>query len=239
MRSIVSLRLILGGCILSIALTAASVQAADPLDIPPAPPMAGQMPASVTPQPAAPFGAGLQTSPGGAGSGNPRTTWPATTPHVAPRPFIPSRVAAFTPADANATQSRYAPGYFGGSGSRGSLSQLPRRRAIQSAPPQPMRGATKPFETIYREPTISPYLNLEREEDDAQGAPNYHTFVRPYQDQIETNRFQQRELQRLRGQVQGLSTTIATPQRGEASLPATGTRSRYGDTAQFYGAWRR
>jgi hypothetical protein len=102
-----------------------------------------------------------------------------------------------------------------------------------------MRAPTKPFETMYGEPTISPYLNLEREESDAQGAPNYHTFVRPYQQQIETNRLQQRELQRLRGQVQGLSTTIATPQYGDGSLPATGTRSRYMDTAQFYGAWRR
>jgi hypothetical protein len=142
-------------------------------------------------------------------------------------------------ADAPAAGPRYAPGYFGASASRASLSQLPRRRAIQPAPPQPLRAPTKPFETIYREPTISPYLNLERDEDDAQGAPNYHTFVRPYQQQIETNRLQQRELQRLRGQVQGLSTTVATPQQGDASLPATGTSSRFMDTAQFYGGWRR
>lgn len=163
----------------------------------------------------------------------------AATPHAASRPFIPTRVAALAPADAHVSQPRYAPGYFGGSASRASLSQLPRRRAIQPAPPQPMRAPTKPFETMYREPTISPYLNLYREEDDAEGVPNYHTFVRPYQQQIETNRLQQRELQRLRGQVQGLSTTIATPQYGDASLPATGTRSRYMDTAQFYGTWRR
>ena len=163
----------------------------------------------------------------------------ASSAHAAQRPFIPSRMAPFTPADAYVSQQRHAPAYFAGSSSRASLSQIPRRRVIQPAPPQSMRGQIKPFETIYHEPTISPYLNLDREEDAAEGAPNYHTFVRPYQQQIETNRLQQRELQRLRGQLQGLSTTIATPQYGEAAPPATGTRSRYMDTAQFYGAWRR
>jgi hypothetical protein len=136
-------------------------------------------------------------------------------------------------------QPRHAPGFFGGASSPASLSQLPRRSSIQSAPPQIVRPQSKPFETIYREPTISPYLNLYREDDDTEGAPNYHTFVRPYQDQIETNRLQQREIQRLRGQIHGISTTIATPQYGEAAIPATGTRSRYMDTAQFYGGWRR
>jgi hypothetical protein len=218
MRLLVSLRLVLAGCSLAISCMAAPVHAAGPPNI--SSPLAPrQIPSSVSPQPIA-------------------TSAAAVTPHATSRPFIPTRVTALTPADAHVTQPRYAPGYFGGGASRASLSQLPRRRAIQPAPPQPMRAPTKPFETMYREPTISPYLNLEREENDAQGAPNYHTFVRPYQQQIETNRLQQRELQRLRGQVQGLSTTIATPQHGDASLPATGTRSRYMDTAQFYGGRR-
>jgi hypothetical protein len=217
MHSLVSSRLVMAACILSFAVTGAAVHAADPLNISPAP-SAVQLSPSASP----PLGA----------------TSPASTA-VAPRPLVPSRVAWRPAADSPASQPRYAPGYFGGSASRASLSQMPRRSAIQPAPPQPGRAQAKPFETIYREPTISPYLNLYREEDDAEGAPNYHTFVRPYQQQIETNRLQQRELQRLRGQVQGLSTTIATPQYGEASLPVTGTRTRYMDTAQFYGGWRR
>jgi hypothetical protein len=215
MRLHFSLRLVLAGCSFVISFVTTAVPAAEPFNISSSL-TPSQMPSSALPQPV--------------------TTSPAA---ATPRPFIPTRVAALAPADAHVSQPRYAPGYFGGSASRASLSQLPRRRAIQPAPPQPMRGPTKPFETIYREPTISPYLNLYREEDDAEGAPNYHTFVRPYQQQIETNRLQQRELQRLRGQVQGLSTTIATPQYGDPSLPATGTRSRYMDTAQFYGTWRR
>jgi hypothetical protein len=221
MHLIVWSRFNLAGCALAMAITTAPLHAADPSSVLPATPGA-QLPQSASPLPAT-------TSP------SPSTAMP----QAAQRPFIPSRVTMHMPAGAPGTQPRYAPGYFGGSASRASLSQVPRRRAIQPAPPQPMRGPTKPFETIYREPTISPYLNLYREEDDAEGAPNYHTFVRPYQQQIETNRLQQRELQRLRGQVQGLSTTTASPQYGDASLPATGTRSRYMDTAQFYGTGRR
>jgi hypothetical protein len=102
-----------------------------------------------------------------------------------------------------------------------------------------MRGQVKPFETVYREPTVSPYLNLYRAEDESESAPNYFAFVRPQLDQIEANRRQQREIQQLRGQVQGISTTIAGPQYGRSAPPATGTRSRYMDTAQFYGGWRR
>ena len=153
--------------------------------------------------------------------------------------FVPSRAGSQSAAgqcDDEPTTIRA--GFFGGASSRASLNQLSRRAPIQSAPPQMMRGQAKPFETIYREPTISPYLNLYRDEDDSESAPNYHAFVRPHQEQIETNRLQQREIHRLRGQLQGISTTIAAPQYGEASLPATGTRSRYMDTAQFYGGRR-
>jgi hypothetical protein len=217
MRSIYFSRLVIAKCSVVIALSVAPANAVESWDSSSG---SGRTTSAIQTQP-------VMTSP---------TNSP---PVVAPRPFIPSRLAPFTAADAHVSQQRQAPAYFGGSSSRASLSQLPRRPAIQPAPPQPVRGQAKPFETIYREPTISPYLNLEREENDAQGAPNYHTFVRPYQQQIETNRLQQRELQRLRGQLQGLSTTIATPQYGQSATPATGTRSRYMDTAQFYGGWRR
>src|SRR5688572_23902444 len=147
MRLLVSLRLVLAGCSFAISCIAAPVHAAGPPNI--SSPLApSQMPSSVSPQPVA-------------------TSAAAVTPYANSRPFIPTRVAPLTPADAHVTQPRYAPGYFGGAASRASLSQLPRRRAIQPAPPQPMRAPTKPFETMYPEPPISPYLNLEREENDA------------------------------------------------------------------------
>jgi hypothetical protein len=91
---------------------------------------------------------------------------------------------------------------------------------------------------VYREPTVSPYLNLHREEATTDGAPNYFAFVRPQLDQIEANRTQQREMQQLRGQLQS-SATVVGPQYRTTGLPGTGTPARYMDTAQFYGGWRR
>jgi hypothetical protein len=91
---------------------------------------------------------------------------------------------------------------------------------------------------VYREPTVSPYLNLHRDEENGDGAPNYFAFVRPQLDQIEANRAQQRDIQQLQGQLQS-SATVAGPQYRATGLPGTGTPARYMDTAQFYGGLRR
>jgi hypothetical protein len=99
-----------------------------------------------------------------------------------------------------------------------------------------MYRQVKPFQTVYREPTVSPYLNLYRDESTNEGAPNYFAFVRPQMEQIEANRAQQREIQQLRGQVHGSSSTMAGPPSG---MPGTGTPARFMDTAQFYGGFRR
>jgi hypothetical protein len=96
----------------------------------------------------------------------------------------------------------------------------------------------KPFQTVYREPTVSPYLNLHRDEVNNEGAPNYFAFVRPQLDQIEANRAQQREIQQLRGQLPANSTVVG-PQYRTSDLPGTGTPARYMDTAQFYSGMRR
>jgi hypothetical protein len=63
--------------------------------------------------------------------------------------------------------------------------------------------------------------------------------VRPQVEQIEANRRQQRDLQQLSGQLQGLSATVVRPQYQTSGLPGTGTPARYMDTAQFYGGLRR
>jgi hypothetical protein len=219
MRSLIASLFVLAGFSLLISAANAQSAAGGPANLPPGSARAA-MPVATSPRPAA-----MSTA--------------TTTPRVASRSSVPVHVANRPRTDATMSQPHYAPRFVGGASSRAGLSQLPRRTPIQSAPPQIMRVQSKPFETIYREPTISPYLNLYREEDNSQGAPNYHTFVRPYQDQIETNRLQQREIQRLRGQLQGISTTVSAPQYGDAGLPATGIRSRFMDTAQFYGSWQR
>lgn len=89
----------------------------------------------------------------------------------------------------------------------------------------------KPFSNTTNGPTVSPYLNLLREEEN-QGAPNYFTFVRPQMQQLEASRQQLTQLQQLRRQVQQTSYT-----RPVASSP--GAAARYGDTGRYYSGWRR
>ena len=104
-------------------------------------------------------------------------------------------------------QIRQALNFYGGTPARATLSQFPARTPIQAAPQQPIGRQIKPFNTIYREPTISPYMNLYREEKDSEGAPNYFAFVRPQLDQIEENRAQHGEIQKLERKLQGRSRT--------------------------------
>jgi hypothetical protein len=102
-----------------------------------------------------------------------------------------------------------------------------------------MHRQGKPFNVVYQEPTVSPYMNLYRDEGDDEGAPNYFAFVRPQMDQIEANRLQQREIQKLRGQVQGVMLPAGGPSNQATSTGRTSVQARYMDTAQFYGGWRR
>jgi hypothetical protein len=136
-------------------------------------------------------------------------TMPRSMPRFAPRSVV----------------SRPAPSY-------------PFRTPIQPRGPQPMHRASKPFETVERDPTISPYLNLDRDEDDSQDVPSYFTFVRPQLEQIQTNRLQQRELQRLQGQMQGISTQSIAPQSAAIRAAGVSSPARFMDTAQFYGGYR-
>ncbi|QDT67244.1 hypothetical protein MalM25_01410 [Planctomycetes bacterium MalM25] len=91
--------------------------------------------------------------------------------------------------------------------------------------------AAKPFLGANSGPTISPYLNLFRDETSDSSLPNYYTFVRPQQQQYEANQQQRQQLQQLQRQVQQATyTTPATNISGGA---------RFGDTSRFYRGWRR
>lgn len=126
---------------------------------------------------------------------------------------------------ANAAARQVTP--YGGGATAAALSPI--QRPARPAATGIRRPATKPFNTIVQTPTLSPYLNLYREEaEDA--APNYHTFVRPMQRQQETNRRQINQLQQLQQQVRQAS--YAPPASGGSGA------ARYGDTGHFYGGWR-
>lgn len=107
-----------------------------------------------------------------------------------------------------------------------------RRVAAQAGLPsgQASMPRTKPFSGVTSTPTISPYLNLFREES-GDAAPNYFAFVRPQQQQYEASRQQQEQLNQLQRQVRQASY----------SAPATGGSgaARYGDTSRFYRGWQR
>ena len=99
------------------------------------------------------------------------------------------------------------------------------------------RSTVKPFNTVVSDPTVSPYLNLYRQ-DGNQAAPNYYAFVRPQQQQLEQNRQQSAQLQVLERQLQ--QATYTSP-AGGARVNAVGSTgaARYGDTGHYYGGWRR
>ncbi|TWT85243.1 hypothetical protein Pla123a_00500 [Posidoniimonas polymericola] len=146
-------------------------------------------------------------------------------PQVAPPPATPSYTSG-TSSTLN---------YYGGAAARQTLDQMPRRPRFIPQGGQPVGAGSKPYAGGAADPTISPYLNLFREEPE-DSLPNYYTFVRPQQNQIETNRSQQRQLQGLQRQVQ--RTSYQAPANAGGGIPATGFRARFGDTGQFYSGWR-
>jgi hypothetical protein len=124
--------------------------------------------------------------------------------------------------------------YYGGQAARATLHQMPRRTPIQPTQTGQMPHHGKPFQTATTAPTVSPYLNLFRDEDEAaQSAPSYYAFVRPQLEQQQTNERQQRELQRLERQMQR-GATGPSP-----AVSSGGSIARFMDTAQFYGGWQR
>jgi hypothetical protein len=159
---------------------------------------------------------------------------PAPRSHFGVRPQVVAQPLYEPPLP---NQTRHALAFYGGYSARTTLSQMPRRTPIQPAPSRPLRGPTKPFQNVNQEPTLSPYINLYREEEDAD-LPNYFTYVRPQMEQLQLNQLQQRELQQLRGQVQNMSPPAAGTQYQSMRAPGGGAPARFMDTAQFYGGWR-
>jgi hypothetical protein len=129
--------------------------------------------------------------------------------------------------------------FYGRNSARQTMSQFPRRAAIRTNPQQAIRRQPKPFETAEHEPTISPYLNLDRDDDDSQNIPHYLTMVLPQLEQMQVNRVQQREIQQLHGQLQNLSMNFGPAPAYEMNRSSgMASSARFMDTAQFYGGAR-
>jgi thiamine biosynthesis lipoprotein ApbE len=130
-------------------------------------------------------------------------------------------------------QTRQALNFYGGRSAINTLSQMPRRTPIRPASSGQLQHNGKPFQAVTSGPTVSPYLNLFRnEQTENEVVPSYFSFVRPQMEQQATYQQQQQELQRLQRQVQSNGA-------GRTVVPGAGTQARYFDTAQFYGGWQR
>ena len=154
-------------------------------------------------------------------SSRPQSSW--NTPVVGPQPTV---------------QSRQPIGYYGGQFARSTPVGQPRRMPIQSSAEQRSVPRSKPFESAESRPTITPYLNLYREETDSQVLPSYYAFVRPQLEQQEAASRQQRELEQLKRHSGGRAAAAGSPPGGAGP----GTRSlpsRFMNTAQFYNGWQR
>lgn len=141
---------------------------------------------------------------------------------------------------ATSVQAQYGQNaYTGRNTAMGALGQIGvlgqggyRTAARNGATPPSIAGSkSKPFSNVGSTPTISPYLNLFRDETDNNAAPNYYAFVRPQQDQFDANRQQQAQMQQLQRQVR--QATYTSPSTGMSG------GARYGDTGRFYSGWRR
>jgi hypothetical protein len=128
------------------------------------------------------------------------------------------------------SQTRKALDFYGGQSARSTLSEMPRRTPIQPATTGQLQHGGKPFQSASSGPTISPYLNLFRDErEGSEAIPSYFSLVRPQMEQQAANQQQQREIAQLQQQLQS----------GPQYRGASGARARYMDTAQFYGGWQR
>jgi len=96
-------------------------------------------------------------------------------------------------------------------------------------------STSKPFSSVSSSPTVSPYLNLFREDFDGGGDFNYQTLVRPQFQQLATNQQFQRQNNELSQRVQSISAQSAfqNPAGSEQQFP-TGHQTTFGYYGRYY-----
>jgi hypothetical protein len=98
----------------------------------------------------------------------------------------------------------------------------------------PGRSA-KPFQSVSSSPTVSPYMNLFREDFDGGSDLNYQTLVRPQFQQMQQNQQFQRDLMEQNYKVQKISaqTAFQNPAGSESVYP-TGHQTAFGYYGRYY-----
>jgi hypothetical protein len=95
-------------------------------------------------------------------------------------------------------------------------------------------GGVKPFTGVSTRPTVSPYLNLFREDLDGFSDFNYQTLVRPQLQQQEINQNLQRQQQELNANVQALAAKPAFNAQGSESQYPTGHMTSFRNHSHYY-----
>lgn len=95
-------------------------------------------------------------------------------------------------------------------------------------------GASKPFENVQRQPTLSPYLGLDAVPEGAMSLPNWHTFVQPQLQERRSAEAQARELLRARQQMRVATTHYIMPENQQAGAPVTGSSMQFMNIGNYY-----
>lgn len=129
-------------------------------------------------------------------------------------------------------QTAHILNFYGSRSALNTLNRIPRPPVATRS--YPSRQQPKPFSAVtYERPTVSPYLNLYRE-DVGNAAPNYYAFVRP---QIQQQRFAQNQQYALRNmtrQLQAASTQAGNMYGRNAGVPVTGHSTRFMNHGGYY-----
>jgi hypothetical protein len=121
-------------------------------------------------------------------------------------------------------------------GNVGQASANPNSGLFQGRPPSAGASrASKPFSSVGSSPTVSPYLNLFRDDFDGGGDFNYQTLVRPQFQQLATNQQFQRQNLEISQRVQQISAQGAfqNPAGSEQQYP-TGHSTAFGYYGRYY-----
>lgn len=103
---------------------------------------------------------------------------------------------------------------------------------VNTGPVISYESPKKPYSNIYRRPTVSPFLNLDR--DDRNGVSNYFTLVRPQLRQQSINRQQSLRLEGLQREVGAIESSVGFNPYGSDQIRSTGHAATFLDTSHYY-----
>jgi hypothetical protein len=98
----------------------------------------------------------------------------------------------------------------------------------------PSLPAQKPFANATHRPTVSPYLNLMREDFSDETVPNYHTLVRPQLEQIQFQQAQQQRNDVVYRQLQQIQARGGLSPQGSEEMIPTGHATGFLNYSYYY-----